>query len=73
MELHLTLIILCELIINSKLGTAGPRHFELQITPQKEIHTKNIAVSTHIPTWDLQNCQFFSDRSVIRTDMKYWC
>ena len=33
-----------ELIINSKLATAGPGHFELQKYPPKENYMKKIAV-----------------------------
>ena len=35
-----------ELIINSKLATAGPRHFELQNYPPKEKYMKKIAFFT---------------------------
>ena len=44
----LTLFIMSELIINSKLATAGPRHFELQKYPPKENYTKNSCF-----IWDL--------------------
>ena len=37
----LTLFIMCELLINSKLATAGPGHFELQNYPLEEYCMKN--------------------------------
>ena len=44
-----------ELIINSKLATAGPGHFELQKYPPKRKLYEKIAVSG-IRTWDQYNC-----------------
>ena len=39
---YLTLFIMRELIINSKLATAGPGHFELQkYTPKRKLYQKN--------------------------------
>ena len=46
------LFIMCKLIINSKLATAGLEHFELQKYPLKENYMKKIAVSPWIQTWD---------------------
>ena len=48
----LTLFIMSELIINSKLATDEPRHFELQKYPLKENCMRKIAISTGIQTWD---------------------
>ena len=45
---QLTLIIMSELIINSKLATAGPRHFDLQKYPPKRKLYEKIAVSSGI-------------------------
>ena len=42
--LVLTLFIMSELIINSKLATAGPGHFELQKYPLKRKLYEEIAV-----------------------------
>ena len=48
----LTLFIRSKLIINSKLVTAGPWHFELQKCPPNRKLYEKIAVSTGIRTWD---------------------
>ena len=50
-----------EFIINSKLATAGPRHFELQKYPPKENYMKKIAVSTEIRAWDHKTFNFQSN------------
>ena len=47
--IFLTLFIMCKLIINSKLATAGPGHFELQkYLPKRKLYEKNSCFA-----WDL--------------------
>ena len=56
-----------ELIINSKLATAGPGHFELQEYPLTGNCMKKLAVSNRIGTQDQKNCNYRAYCSTTKT------
>ena len=71
-EGNLTLFIMCELIINLKLATAGSRYFELQKYPPKENCMMKLAASPGIWTWDQYDYNLQYTGSTLDQGNKTW-